>query len=87
MHWLPPDALAPTYAEVASVLRPGGLLVNGDHLSEDEATSPTLVRLGRALIEREEQRRAPDGHDETWNSWWDATKNDRGPGNPDLASA
>jgi glycine/D-amino acid oxidase-like deaminating enzyme len=59
LHWLPPDALAAMYAEVATVLRPGGLLLNGDHLTEDEATAPTLARLGRALNEREERRRAP----------------------------
>ena len=57
LHWLPPGALAAMYAELATVLRPGGLLLNGDHLSEDEQTAPTLTRLGRALIEREEERR------------------------------
>src|ERR1700733_7672908 len=61
LHWLLPPDLAAMYAEVATVLRPGGLLLNGDHLAEDE-TSPVLVRLGRALIEREVRRRpAPDG--------------------------
>ena len=33
LHWLPADALAALYAEVATVLRPGGLLLNGDHLA------------------------------------------------------
>ncbi len=32
LHWLPPEDLGALYAEVASVLRPGGLLLNGDHL-------------------------------------------------------
>src|SRR6266699_978348 len=40
LHWLPPDALAAMYAEVASVLRPGGLVLNGDHLAEDETAAP-----------------------------------------------
>src|SRR5262249_16545481 len=61
LHWLWPDALAAMYAEVATLLRPGGLLLNGDHLKEDEADSPTLARLGQALNEREEHRRAPQG--------------------------
>jgi len=34
---------------------PGGLLLDGDHLQEDEAATPTLARLGRALIEHEEE--------------------------------
>jgi SAM-dependent methyltransferase len=76
LHWLPPDALAAMYAEVATVLRPGGLLLNGDHLTEDEATAPTLARLGRALNEREERRRAPDGRSESWAGWWDAVQVD-----------
>ena len=76
LHWLSPEALAAMYAEVATVLRPGGLLLNGDHLAEDESAAPTLARLGRALVEREEQRRAPQGPRETWTGWWDAVRAD-----------
>jgi SAM-dependent methyltransferase len=85
LHWLPPDALAAMYAEVATVLRPGGLLLNGDHLTEDEATAPTLARLGRALNEREERRRAPGGRSESWSGWWDAVQAD--PAFADLVAA
>ncbi len=74
LHWLPPDALAAMYAEVATVLRPGGLMLNGDHLTEDKAAAPTLARLGRALNEREEQRR--DSIAETWEAWWGAVTAD-----------
>jgi hypothetical protein len=66
---------------------PGGLLLDGDHLQEDEAAAPTLARLGRALIEREEQRRFPDGPSESWRGWWDAATADpalAGPGAGDL---
>jgi SAM-dependent methyltransferase len=72
LHWLPEPALAAMYAELAGVLRPGGLLLNGDHFAEDGQQAPTLARLGRALIEREEARRFPAGHQETWSGWWDA---------------
>ena len=64
------------YAELAKVLRPGGLLLDGDHLKDDEAVTPTLARLGRALIEREEQRRFPGGHSESWMGWWEAATAD-----------
>jgi SAM-dependent methyltransferase len=74
LHWLPPDALAAMYAEVATVLRAGGLILNGDHMTEDKSAAPTLARLGRALNEREERRRAPAG--ETWEGWWDAVTAD-----------
>jgi SAM-dependent methyltransferase len=75
LHWLTQSALAGLYAELAGVLRPGGLLLNGDHLSEDD-DAPTLARLGRALIEREERRRFPGGHAETWTDWWIAASGD-----------
>lgn len=61
LHWLPPDALAVMYAEVATILRPGGLVLNGDHLAEEEAAAPTLARLGRVLNEREQQRQSGAG--------------------------
>ena len=75
LHWLTGPGLAALYAELATVLRPGGLLLNGDHLRDDDSL-PTLVRLGQALIEREEQRRFPDGHAETWTAWWDSAAAD-----------
>ena len=76
LHWLRPEALHTMYARLATVLRPGGLLLDGDHLTEDPAEVPTLARLGQALIEREEQRRFPDGLPETWQGWWEAIKED-----------
>jgi SAM-dependent methyltransferase len=76
LHWLAPDALAALYGALASLLRPGGVVLDGDHLTEDPGTAPTLARLDRALIEREEQRRQPDGHAETWTGWWDAVRAD-----------
>jgi SAM-dependent methyltransferase len=79
LHWLTQPALAALYAELGRLLRPGGLVLNGDHLSE-AADAPVLARLGRALIEREESRRFPAGHGETWTAWWAAVSAD-----PDLA--
>ncbi len=76
LHWLTEPALAALYAELAGVLRPGGLVLDGDHMTEDEAVAPTLARLGRALIKREEQRRSPDGRSESWAGWWAAVAAD-----------
>jgi len=61
LHWLRAGALRAMYAELATVLRPGGLLLDGDHLKEDEATAPTLARLGAALSDRAVQRLTGDG--------------------------
>ena len=76
LHWLSPETLTEVYAELAQVLRPGGLLLNGDHLGTDETRSPELARLERALLEREDKRRFPDGHDESWTGWWGAAAAD-----------
>lgn len=71
LHWLTQPALAAVYAELAGLLRPGGLALNGDHLREDD-DAPMLARLGEALIRREERRRFPAGQSETWSDWWAA---------------
>jgi SAM-dependent methyltransferase len=76
LHWLTEQALTALYAEVAGALRPGGLVLDGDHMSEDKTAAPTLARLGRALIEREERRRSPGGRAETWAGWWTAAAAD-----------
>ena len=75
LHWLTESALRALYSELAALLRPGGVLLNGDHLVEDDA-APVLRRLDRALLEREERRRFPDGHAETWTDWWAAAAAD-----------
>jgi SAM-dependent methyltransferase len=76
LHWLPEPELRALYAELAAVLRPGGLLLDGDHFALDAKESPVLARLDRALRQREDQRRFPGGHPESWHAWWDAAAAD-----------
>ena len=76
LHWLPESDLRAVYAELATVLRPGGLLLDGDHFSLDAKESPTLARLDLALRRREDQRRFPGGHAESWSGWWEAAAAD-----------
>ena len=71
LHWLSQPVLAGVYAEVGALLRPGGLLLDGDHLAEDES-APRLAALGRALVEAEVRRRQPGGVTESWDQWWTA---------------
>jgi SAM-dependent methyltransferase len=71
LHWLTQSALIALYAELGRLLRPGGLFLNGDHLRGGD-DAPVLMRLGRTLIEREEHRRFPGGHTESWGGWWTA---------------
>ncbi len=76
LHWLPDPDLRALYAELASVLRPGGLLLDGDHFALDATQSPTLARLNVALRQREDLRRFPGGHPESWSAWWEAAAAD-----------
>ena len=82
LHWLRAGALRSMYALLANVLRPGGLLLDGDHLLEDETEAPILARLGDALSERAAQRlRSGQQEDrEDWKAWWQAVTAD-----PELA--
>ena len=76
LHWLAEPDLSALYAELASVLRPGGLLLDGDHFAVDAKGSPTLARLDVALRHREDRRRFPGGHPESWSAWWEAAAAD-----------
>ena len=75
LHWLSAPALRAMYAELATVLRPGGLLLDGDHLTDDEGRTPVLARLNRVLTERWEERAGADGQ-EDWKDWWQAATAD-----------
>src|SRR5690242_18521704 len=46
LHWLGAAQLRAMYAELATVLRPGGMMLDGDHLKEDASAMPALARLG-----------------------------------------
>jgi SAM-dependent methyltransferase len=76
LHWLPEPDLRALYAELATVLRPGGLLLNGDHFALDAKQYPTLAGLDLTLRQREDLRRFPAGHRESWQAWWDAAAAD-----------
>jgi SAM-dependent methyltransferase len=75
LHWLTAPDLRRLYVTLATVLRPGGLFLDGDHFGSDP-NAPTLVRLEHELLEQEDQRRFPDGHGEGWTRWWEAAAAD-----------
>jgi len=77
LHWLTKTELAATYADAAELLRPGGVLVNGDHLF-DGAARPTIKRLTHAVRDRRAERVGAGGED--WGAWWTAIADE-----PELA--
>jgi SAM-dependent methyltransferase len=68
LHWIPEDRLGAVYDEVAGLLRPGGVLVNGDNLYDEQ---PTVAKLAAGVLDaRAERVGVTDNED--WTSWWQA---------------
>ena len=70
LHWLTRDELSALYRGCAGLLRPGGVLVNGDHLDEP-ADRPQLRELTRKVGNARGERAGSAAH-EDWQSWWEA---------------
>jgi len=74
LHWLSPRSLRTVYRDLGTLIRPGGVFLNGDRLPWGSA-DPRLQRLGERvrrvrfdLAERRADRNA-------WRFWWrDASK-------------
>ncbi|MER6995222.1 class I SAM-dependent methyltransferase [Streptomyces sp. NPDC000410] len=76
LHYLGEHTLRRVYRELAGRLRPGGVLVNGDHIGPDAAGIRELaVDIGR----RHAERQLAFTH-EDWESWWSGAAAD-----PELA--
>jgi SAM-dependent methyltransferase len=76
LHWLPEPDLRAVYKDLMTILKPGGLLLDGDHFRLDATDNPVLDRLDVAMRQREYARRFPDGHRENWYGWWEAVAAD-----------
>nr|WP_119590331.1 class I SAM-dependent methyltransferase [Streptomyces scabiei] len=76
LHYLGAGTLRQVYGELAGLLRPGGILVNGDHISPDSAKVCELaIDLGRRRAARSTSSPAED-----WDTWWAGAATD-----PELA--
>jgi SAM-dependent methyltransferase len=68
LHWLAADRVRDLYAEIRTVLRPGGIFVNADHMPDDD-----LGEFGKQLISRADARREARyaaGAVLSWRDWW-----------------
>ncbi|HEX7305824.1 class I SAM-dependent methyltransferase [Lentzea sp.] len=74
LHWLEPDRLRGVYADLAEVIRPGGVLVNGDHLHFEQ---PVLRELAEFVRDRHAERAGVLAN-EDWRAWWDEARSDAG---------
>lgn len=79
LHWLTAPQLTALYATCARLLRPGGVLIDGDHLF-DADTRPGLQRLTHVVRDARVER-VGTGANEDWSAWWTAVA-----GAPELAA-
>ena len=69
LHWFDERTLARIYGDLASRLRTGGLLLNGDEIIA--RSDPPLVRtLLDSVHERFRRTRDAPGPKEDWETWW-----------------
>jgi SAM-dependent methyltransferase len=72
LHWLEPEALARLYHDLARVLRPGGLFLNGDNMAFG-LQAPTLARLSQHVLDEQWSDASFGARGiETAEQWWDA---------------
>ncbi|HEX6341105.1 class I SAM-dependent methyltransferase [Umezawaea sp.] len=78
LHWIAAERLEGVYRDLAAAIRPGGVLVNGDHLHDER---PALRELAEVVRHRRAER-AGVVENEEWSAWWDAVRAD-----PELSGA
>jgi SAM-dependent methyltransferase len=79
LHWLPASRLPAFYAQLAGLLRPGAVFVDGDHFGYPPESG--LAALGKALRAGWDER-APAPPADDWDGWWAALERE-----PDVAGA
>src|SRR5262249_36885784 len=72
LHWLSPAQLVRLYAELGTLIRPGGLFLNGDHMAYAPGMEP-FARV-KELVSQRDERAAAQAGAESWRGWWDAVK-------------
>jgi SAM-dependent methyltransferase len=75
LHYLPAPALVDTYAQVAPLIRPGGLLLNGDHMAFPPG-QPTARQLAGEAKRRQYEQAFGRAGGEDYRGWWAAIEAD-----------
>ncbi|MEU6666800.1 class I SAM-dependent methyltransferase [Streptomyces sp. NPDC046727] len=73
LHWLDTESLEQLYAQVAGLLREGGVFMNADYMPD--ASTPRLNSAERALRHRRMHQARRNGV-LAWDAWWDAAADD-----------
>ena len=77
LHWLPVESLIQLYGRLGQLVRPGGIVLNGDHFTFGPHM-PTFARVVRTMRERKEASAFSEEGRENWRAWWDALAREAG---------
>jgi len=77
LHWLPPPALVELYRQLGRLVRPGGVVLNGDHLGY-ASHLPSFRALVAWAEARKAERAGNEQAGETWRDWWQALQAEPG---------
>jgi trans-aconitate methyltransferase len=69
LHWLSREELLRLYQRLPALLKPGGVFLNGDHISYEE-DQPTLSRLSGSVGKARRRREVTGTAPEEWDTWW-----------------
>lgn len=70
LHWLEPSELWGIYRGLASLIKPGGAVMNGDHLYFDATSQPRFHGFSVRDRDQAYERATSNGAME-WQEWWD----------------
>jgi SAM-dependent methyltransferase len=68
LHWLPAERVAALYQEVGTLLRPGGMFANADHMPDDGL--PEVTDALSEFSSARQLREQPDADVTAWDAWW-----------------
>jgi trans-aconitate methyltransferase len=77
LHWLPAESLVQLYHQLGKLVRPGGVVLNGDHY-EFGPHMPTFRKVTETVQERMSTDAVTQTNAEDWSAWWDALKREPG---------
>src|SRR5215510_3370211 len=71
LHWLSAEHLMRVYSQLGQLMRPGGVVLNGDNM-KFSAAMPTFERVAQTVKERQQTAAFAQRGVETWSDWWAA---------------
>ncbi|MEV0297495.1 class I SAM-dependent methyltransferase [Nocardia sp. NPDC050710] len=75
LHWMKAEPVTRLYADLAKLIRPGGVFVNADHMPDPE--TPMLNAIDAAIQNSHQERARAEGALD-WEQWWATVARDSG---------